>query len=194
MCGPTTHPRSTDVNASKTLLPAAVVGALLAVGACGGPEADTGEADVTTTQETSDQGADELPQQQAGKWDEPATSADGLHTFVASEPVAEKVTDDDDPDKQLDGVRIDLTYTNNSDVTIDALWDVQLTTFSGTDVGEPEWCEGYEGGRYEEPVPPGRTFEWSECFAVEDPEDVVLTIAPPMAEDGSIAEIIYGGQ
>jgi len=132
--------------------------------------------------------------QQAGKWGQPATSADGLHTFVASEPVAEKVTDDDHPDKKLDGVRIDLAYTNNSDATVDALWDVQLTTFSAANFGEPEWCEGYEGGRYEEPVPSGRTFEWSECFAVEDPEDVVLTIAPPMAEDGSIVEIIYGGQ
>jgi len=53
------------MNARKTLVPAAVVGILLAISACGDLEADTGGTDVTTTQETSDQGAGETSKKKA---------------------------------------------------------------------------------------------------------------------------------
>ena len=107
------------------------------------------------------------------QWGEPY-DADGA-TITVQAPAPEDISAYDMP--ELDGIRMDIAVTNDTDAPVDVAGNLGFDAFSGTAVAEYLICD--DGGEAPSTLQPGRTAEWSECYGVEDADDVIFNVYPP---------------
>lgn len=159
---------------------AAAVAAIVALTACAPlPTAESNEtepiaADVESSTEPLDEPA-------LAQWGEPY-DADGA-TITVQAPAPEDISAYDMP--ELDGIRMDIAVTNDTDAPVDVAGNLGFDAFSGTTAAEYLICD--DGGEAPSTLQPGRTAEWSECYGVEDADDVIFNVYPPNPDAEPIA-------
>jgi hypothetical protein len=111
----------------------------------------------------------------------PFETPSGL-TITVAEPraaagdFAERWGDVVDMDIYTEEVILDVTAENTTDAPVE-LSEVSFNVFSGTYDSDYLSCESDVIPPLQ--LPPTRTTTWPECFAVEDPADVIVTFTVP---------------
>lgn len=111
----------------------------------------------------------------------PFETPSGLTITVAEPHVApgdfeDRWGDVVDTEIYTDEVILDVTAENTTDAPIE-LSEVSFSVFSGTYDSEYLSCDSDVTPPLQ--LPPTRTAKWPECFAVEDPADVIVTFTVP---------------
>ncbi|USQ81720.1 hypothetical protein [Ornithinimicrobium faecis] len=117
---------------------------------------------------------------------ETVTYADGLELTVGQPEAYQPGQYAAGSDHHDAFVRFPLSMTNGTDEPVDASWIV-VTVQSGTGEGERVFDAGNGiSGDPDSTLLQGRTNEWDIVFGVDDPEDMVMSIAPGWDYDSMI--------